>query len=193
MRMLETNAMKNLYLSVALHTGSPSSLAGLRTTTYKLDVVRRAVWAFKFRRVRSRLILLAPLVLLNLTGCMATSYDNAPRVTSFSRPALHTLESVGVGQSLMSAGRNVETYVLVVPVELKIGTYRIPAGEYEKLGANTEAEFFSIANMRGKRVSRGHFADTPESIAIRTDGQLCVVTTAKTSNCAKDRSYKLES
>jgi hypothetical protein len=132
-------------------------------------------------------VLMVSAVLTLLAACAAPTTAYAPKVTEFSRPALNTVTSVTIGDSLLSQGNLSEQNGIQVAGPVDVSLYTLSGGFYPQTGSDNNGTFHSFAGADGRGelggVRKAWLADPAKSLVTRGEGTLCVVTVLNVAAC----------
>lgn len=122
-------------------------------------------------------------------------YNYIPEVTEISEPALNTVTTVYVGDSLVRQGKFSVHDAIYIRQDVKIGTvgsYTLTRGYYLKEGEDEKAEYYLPAGGPDSgRVVKSAFADPFQ--VIRRDkntGKLCGVSAFNMQTCTDEAAYE---
>lgn len=138
--------------------------------------------------------LLAALLLGALAGCAATPERNyQPAQQEVSTPPLGVVRDAGIGDDILRQGHAVLYEAISVAQKLGIAqdAYTLAPGLYRKIGQNADGEFFvPWGGAEGGQIVKIPWADDPQALVIRPDGQLCVVTALELAACGTKTGFE---
>ncbi|MBB5740173.1 hypothetical protein [Brevundimonas aurantiaca] len=141
--------------------------------------------------------LLAALWVASLAACAKPSYDYVPLVQDISRPALGSVNTVGVGEQMLVQGRFEERDALILDRDTQVGTlgtYTFTAGHFVRVGGNGNVGFYNESAVPGSgRVQQGILADPFQVIEFNSvTNQICGVTIFNLKACRKVDGARVE-
>ncbi len=137
------------------------------------------------------------LSLIGLSACAAPTYNYVPTVQNISRPPLHSVTTVGVGEQMLVQGRYVERDALVLERDIKVstlGSYTFTAGHFVRLGGSGDVGFYNSSLTPGTgSVQVGALADPFQVIEFNSaTKQICGVSTLNMKVCREAPDARIE-
>ena len=129
-----------------------------------------------------------------LTGCTTPARNYVPQTKEISIPPLNTVTTTYVGEDMVRQGIDASIDAIhfnQATVIGSIGVYTIPAGDYIKIGEDSNAEFFSNVERTSGAVVPNRFMvnDPTQSIQLKKNGELCIVTIYGGTKCDTGKLY----
>lgn len=132
---------------------------------------------------------------LLVVGCATPTINYVPTSSTFSKPPVNEITTVGVGELMLKQGSSVDRDILVLDSVQKNSGYTVPAGNYQKIGSDEKYEFFAGYTTNNQFVTGGLF-DTPvPGASLRVEKgtkKVCVVRPLDMTLC-DEMSFKLSS
>ncbi len=140
----------------------------------------------KFNRV-----IVAPLVLLAMSGCASIDYNYEPERTFFSEPPLEQRTKVAVGEPMIRQGKSVLHDAIYLPKDVKLNAYyTLRAGYYTKDGESEAGTFYSPSRYReAGKIERAWLADESKAVFVpkSENSKVCVITIIDYKSCGTAR------
>lgn len=123
-----------------------------------------------------------------LTACTAPVYNYVPKTTHLREPAVDSIATAYIGDSLLRQGRYTEHDAILVKDNIDIGSfgaYTVRQGYYLKQGENEDSEFYYPGNdMESGRIDKAALADPWKCLqAYKNIQKLCIITGFNVSVC----------
>ena len=130
-------------------------------------------------------LILASAVLV-LAGCTSPKYNYVPKIENYSEPAVGSVNTASVGDSLIKQGVSqvVEGLKVTAPAKVSWG-YTITPGLLKKVGEDNIADFYyPTGGVDSANVDKAVLADMWQGIMVKkTDRALCVITIFGVTSC----------
>jgi len=124
-------------------------------------------------------LVLAAVVAATLTGCASPKFNYMPESKAFSEPAIGSIATASVGDKMLSQGLSIKQDAIEVKNDFNISMGQIVGnGIYLKTGYDDAAEYFTpkLGDGGGKLTRTSFIFDHPQSLMLRKDNTLCVIT-----------------
>ena len=129
-------------------------------------------------------------------GCTSTSYNYQADQINISEPALGSVQSVGVGETMLRQGKYSEHEAIRVTKTVDYGflgtTHSINTGTFLKVGEDAKNEYFGVwSSQDSGSFFVGFLQDQVESIQLpKNNNDICLVLYTGTRTCTDDSSFQ---
>src|SRR5699024_6341278 len=121
-------------------------------------------------------------------------YNYTPKITVVSEPALNQTKEVAVGETPLTQKMKKRTMALHIVKSFVVGDITIPAGIYEMLGNDSEADYFADINTekdyRSVLSASGNSDIVGFSVAKSSKNSVCILSNTKGKVCADNVNYQ---
>lgn len=142
--------------------------------------------------MKNFLIIPLSFFVLIITGCTSPKYNYAPEVNNFSEPPIGSVNTVYVGDSLVSQGVKLSMEGIKVTAPAKISwAYTVTPGEFRKVGQDGDKAFYQPFGTTPGNVDKALIADMWQAVMVRTSTrELCVITVFSVAICDKNQPFE---
>lgn len=128
-----------------------------------------------------------------IQGCATPKYNYVPAMEHISEPAIGSVNTVYIGESMLRQGTAAEHEAIQLLGELKIGMmgYTLMPGQYIKHGQDADAEYYVPGGNQPGQVIKTALADPWKSIMVKKGRpSVCVVSAFNTAMCNDNAQFR---
>ncbi len=121
-----------------------------------------------------------------LAGCASPKYNYVAKTEHFSIPPVDEVSMVGIGDQMLSQGTKTESDIVELPTKQEVSIYKMPAGEFSKIGEDDQYFYFSGINHQQVLIRAGVLETPAFDASLRIDratGEFCVLRSLDTPGC----------
>ncbi|MBF0444528.1 MAG: hypothetical protein HQL68_03000 [Magnetococcales bacterium] len=128
-----------------------------------------------------------------LSACAKPNTSFSPVISKISRPSIGDVNTVKVGEVLLTQGNYHEEKYLTLPYKISVKwAYTLHPGKYNLIAENDESGFYVPAKEvdDGGKITKSSIADSWQSLqAFKNSQRICVITITDNKFCKFDIKY----